>query len=95
MKMQYIPDEDIAFVNLDKNKSYFHSLFYGQTEQPGYIFNSKDLTEDDRMIITRRTVTCVNTKPFVQKLGNDYCIQWWYGDVTEWPGYEEYDEAYK
>lgn len=60
----------------------------------GYIFNRNHMTEDDKMIAIRRTVTCENHFPYVIELGNDYCIQFWYGDITKWPIYEEYDEEY-
>ena len=60
----------------------------------GYIFNRNNMTKDDTMIAVRRTITCENTFPYVIELGNDYCIQYWYGDFTQWPGYKEYDEEY-
>lgn len=60
----------------------------------GYIFNRNNMTEDDKMVAMRRTITSENTFPYVIELGNDYCIQFWYGDVTNWPGYAEYDELY-
>lgn len=60
----------------------------------GYTFNRNHMTEDDKMVAMRRTITCENTFPYVIELGNDYCIQFWYGDVTNWPGYVEYDEKH-
>lgn len=53
------------------------------------------MTEDDKMIAVRRTVTCLNRRPFVFELGNDYCEQFWFGDITDWPGYQEFDKDFK
>ena len=64
----------------------------GQLE--GYIFNRNNMTKDDKMVAIRRTVTCENTFPYVIELGNDYCIQYWYGDYTKSLAYQEYDDRY-
>jgi len=61
----------------------------------GYIFNRNNLTVDDKFIIIRRSITCFDSKATVRELGNDYCEQTWYGDITGHPGYEEYDEVFK
>ena len=61
----------------------------------GYIFNKNNLTNDDRMIIVRRTVTCQNRIPIVEEFGNGYQQMHWVGDITIWPEYEEFDERYQ
>ena len=60
-----------------------------------YIFNREHMTKDDYLVCMRRTVTCSIAKPIVRELGNDYCEQTWLGDITKFPGYEEYDEEFK
>ena len=55
----------------------------------GYIFNIEKMTDDDRMILIERNTTCINRFPHVREFGNGYREQFWYGDITTWPGYEE------
>lgn len=62
---------------------------------PGYIYDRSNLTKEDIFVLVRRTITSVSTIPVLEEFGNGWVEQNWYGDITKWSAYVEYDEAFK
>jgi len=60
-----------------------------------YIYDSNNITNEDHYVMIRRSITSLNTRPILHELGNGFMEQDWYGDITNWPGYEEFEEEFK